>query len=87
MANPWDAGAAANKALYGRLAAARLEDLRWMAETGECLTGAARRLGTSVEALSRWLFRWDARDLYQQMADRDPIQPDAPDHMQKRWVS
>jgi hypothetical protein len=36
-------------------AAARLEDARWMAETGECLDGAARRLGISKAALERWL--------------------------------
>jgi hypothetical protein len=35
--------------------AARLEDARWMAETGECLDGAARRLGLTRDALERWL--------------------------------
>lgn len=34
---------------------ARAEDVRWMAETGECLTGAAKRLGTTAEALEKWL--------------------------------
>lgn len=40
-------------------AAARLEDARWMAETGECLSGAARRLGLTVMALERWLYLHD----------------------------
>lgn len=35
--------------------AARLEDCRWMAETGECLTGAARRLGLAHKTLEKWL--------------------------------
>lgn len=39
---------------------ARLEDVRWMAETGECLDGAARRLGLSVNTLERFLWRNDA---------------------------
>ena len=39
--------------------ASRLEDVRWMAETGECLDGAARRLGLTGNALERWLERND----------------------------
>lgn len=38
---------------------ARLEDVRWMAETGECLDGAARRLGLSRGTLERFLERND----------------------------
>jgi hypothetical protein len=38
-----------------RRAQERAEDVRWMAETGECLTGAAKRLGTTAEALEKWL--------------------------------
>lgn len=35
--------------------AARLEDCRWMAETGECLDGAARRLSLKRKTLEKWL--------------------------------
>ena len=37
--------------------AARLEDVAFMAETGETLTGAARRLGMDPEYLAIWLRR------------------------------
>lgn len=37
----------------------RLEDVRWMAATGECLDGAARRLGMTRNALEKWLGRRD----------------------------
>lgn len=43
--------------------AARLEDVQWMAETGECLTGAAIRLELSRDALENWLRRRDPRSL------------------------
>lgn len=43
--------------------AARLEDVRWMAETGECLDGAARRLGMTRKALEKWLTRADREAL------------------------
>ena len=32
----------------------RTEDLRWMAGTGESLSGAARRLGLRTQTLERW---------------------------------
>ncbi len=32
----------------------RAEDVRWMAETGESASGAARRLGLSFKALEKW---------------------------------
>ena len=38
---------------------ARLEDVRWMVETGECMDGAAERLGLTPKALERWLTRHD----------------------------
>jgi hypothetical protein len=41
------------------LTEARLEDLRWMAETGECLEGAAHRLGMQSKSLERFLRRHD----------------------------
>lgn len=34
---------------------ARLEDVAWMAETGECLAGAAKRLGITERSLERFL--------------------------------
>lgn len=41
---------------------ARLEDARWMAETGECLDGAARRLGLLPESLAKFLDNNNASD-------------------------
>lgn len=35
-------------------AQARAEDIRFLAETGECLTGAARRLGLTNSGLEEW---------------------------------
>lgn len=37
----------------------RIEDCNWMADTGECLTGAAERLDLSRNALENWLRRND----------------------------
>lgn len=37
----------------------RIEDCRWMAEHGETLSGAARRLGISRNALDTWLRKHD----------------------------
>lgn len=51
--------------------AMRLEDLRWMAETGEHLHGAADRLGISVDALEQFLLRYD-RDVLATLRARDP---------------
>lgn len=34
--------------------AARAEDLQWMADTGETPTGAAARLGLTVDGLEKW---------------------------------
>lgn len=51
--------------------AARLEDVRWMAETGECLDGAARRLGLSRNTLEKWLDR-NAPDVLPALIARQP---------------
>lgn len=51
--------------------AARLEDVRWMAETGEHLDGAARRLGISTATLERFLERND-RDALSRLIARRP---------------
>lgn len=39
--------------------AARLEDVRWMADTGEHIDGAAQRLGLSRNTLEKFLQRND----------------------------
>lgn len=49
----------------------RLEDVRWMAETGECLDGAARRLGLSRNSLEKWLER-NERDVLKVLVARQP---------------
>lgn len=41
----------------------RAEDVRWMAETGECLSGAAARLGMTTDALEVWGRRHDRASL------------------------
>lgn len=41
----------------------RIEDCRWMAETGETLTGAAKRLGIGRTALESWLTKHDPATL------------------------
>lgn len=49
---------------------ARLEDARFMAETGECLDGAARRLGLKVNTLEKFLWNNDRACLSTLMAHR-----------------
>lgn len=51
---------------------ARLEDLQWMADTGEHLTGAATRLRITPDALWKWCHRHGHLDLWQRLAHRDP---------------
>lgn len=46
-----------NQAWSDQRAANRLEDLRWMISTGECLAGAAERLDVAPDALVRWCER------------------------------
>lgn len=41
----------------------RIEDCQWMAQHGESLSGAARRLGIGRPALDAWLSRNDAATL------------------------
>ena len=53
------------------MVAERLEDLAWLADTGENAVGAARRLGVSHDALDRWCRR-HCFDLWQQLRARDP---------------
>ena len=49
----------------------RAEDVQWMAETGECLTGAAARLGITTAALEVWCRRHD-RDSLALLLAREP---------------
>ena len=49
----------------------RHEDLAWMAATGECLSGAAARLGLKRKSLERWAKR-NAPDLLARLLDREP---------------
>lgn len=49
----------------------RLEDLRWMVETGECATGAARRLGISLVALEKWCANNNARAEWRRLRVRE----------------
>lgn len=51
----------------------RLEDLEWLAETGECSEGAAYRLGISRSALQRFCERYGRSDLWAQLRAHDPL--------------
>ena len=51
--------------------AARLEDLTWMAETGESASGAAHRLGLNRDALEKWCAN-NATDLWRQLMANEP---------------
>lgn len=68
----------------------RLEDVRWMAETGESLTGAARRLGITRDALEQWCRRF-APDVGRTLRDREPRDPNQRPGIEamrgKRWAS
>ena len=48
-----------------------IEDVEWMAETGECLTGAASRLGVQPTTLERFLYRAGRADLYRVLKGRE----------------
>ncbi|MGH9088812.1 MAG: hypothetical protein ACRDYZ_12015 [Acidimicrobiales bacterium] len=52
-------------------AADRLEDLAWMADAGETLTGAAKRLGVKRESLDTWCRRNGQLPLLDRMVARD----------------
>lgn len=51
---------------------ARNEDLRWMAETGETFSGAAKRLGLGNAALDRWFRLHPMPDVKAALLARDP---------------
>lgn len=56
-----------------RRAQERAEDVRWMAETGECLTGAAKRIGLARGTLERWLRDHGMRDTLAALQSREPF--------------
>lgn len=62
----------ATAARHRRLAAERIEDLRWMADGGECLVGAAARLGMSVGAVTVLLRRHNELELREVLSRRNP---------------
>lgn len=81
-----------NAAWVAAQEAARLEDVRWMLETGESLTGAAARLGISPNALEKWLHRRNMHTEATVLRGRDPITDldrDLSEHgraaAEKRW--
>lgn len=51
---------------------ARIEDVRWMAATGEGLTGAAKRVSISTAALEGWLRKHDPATL-STLTAQDPL--------------
>lgn len=53
----------------------RLEDIEWLADTDETLTGAATRLGITTQALTRWLRNHGHDDLLDRLMNRDADRP------------
>jgi hypothetical protein len=50
----------------------RAENVRWFAETGESLSGAARRLGISVDGVAKWCELHGMRAELAQLRAREP---------------
>jgi transcriptional regulator with GAF, ATPase, and Fis domain len=65
-------GAIRAHALRAESLKAREEDVLWMAETGESLSGAARRLGMTRDTLWQWLRRHGMRDVLDVLMAREP---------------
>lgn len=51
---------------------ARAEDLRWFAETGETLAGAAERLGLTTDGIEKWCGNHGARDVLERLRANEP---------------
>lgn len=64
--------------------AALIEDLEWMADTGESLDGAAERLNTTPVALERALYRHGRHDLATTLKQRNPLNPHLYDHLRRK---
>jgi hypothetical protein len=56
-----------------RVRDARIEDLVFMAENGETVHGAARRLDISRSALDRFLLMNRRRDIWTRLTANDPL--------------
>lgn len=76
---------------YERFNEARSEDVAWMAATGECLSGAARRLGIMPNSLDSWC---RANGMHTELAtllSREPGDPNQLERTRKaaaaRWAS
>lgn len=52
---------------------ARLEDLAWLARTGETTIGAAERIGLEPNSLERWCDK-NARHIWHQLRANDQAQ-------------
>jgi len=52
---------------------ARMEDLEWMADTGEIVERAAYRLGMTRRSLERYLWRNGRGDLWERLGANDPM--------------
>jgi hypothetical protein len=55
---------------------ARAEDITWFVETGENLTGAARRLGISRAGVEKWCRLHGMREEYARLCAREPFDPE-----------
>ncbi|WP_067428468.1 hypothetical protein [Nocardioides jensenii] len=60
------------RATIARVRAERVEDLRWMAEHGEGLHGAARRIGMKWKSVEQLLRRANERDLLTTLIRNNP---------------
>jgi hypothetical protein len=54
---------------------ARAENVRWLVETGENLTGAAQRLGLTADGLEKWLAKNAMRAELATLRSREPYVP------------
>ena len=54
---------------------ARAEDVRFLAASGECATGAAHRLGMTVAALEKWCRVAGLRAEWAALRAREPADP------------
>jgi hypothetical protein len=71
---------------------ARAEDIRWFVDTGENLTGAARRLGISTDGVEKWCREHNMRTEYTILRSREPHMPadlheSARRNAEARWAS
>lgn len=62
----------AHNALTAEATQARLEDIAFMADCGESLSGAASRLGIGVSGLEAWLKAHDAKHLTDALRVNEP---------------